>query len=767
MLLRRQLLSAAAAVLRFWADGVRKRAWRCWRQRHEVLTSFASAAVKRPLNLCKSKLRRHVAAWCEQVPMWRAMQALELGSTGRGEAILLAEKMTSACMQAWARRTREQVWSRFTSMQSQLFRRKRMFAHAIYAWVLFVHNSCRKWLATKLGIISRVQRSFRRWLSIVHSVRFRNDSNIRAAAELRVRRAFQDWQYSMESRRRRLRQSDLYFKQNIARSIISGWKSVGNHMVALRALDNIAVHLGLKRLARYAVESWAMWYQRRLTICGQRVAVDKHRSHQLLKVMWRHWAAFIRYRQTRYHCFRRARVYCRTRSLRFALHRWLRFIERTNSNYIALRSALSLRRRAIAHWMFSSWLFTHKRKSVRRLALLHANGHRERALTHAAIKLWRNLTRSQRHKVYLKGVAVASNNARIKLHVFKLLLHCVQSRLALRWARTERLRWLRLQLNRGQLCRVWIGWFQRIERTRLKVSSLQWACEHRLVFAFAAIVNFLEICRESKRRLSKARCFRCCYRLKSLFYAWRTVWFNACLNRRMILTADHHYRLASFRACWCILSAYVQKRRSKHDAKKLAVTEFRRRLLRHGCRNWLQSGVDQRAFRLNAALDAEGLRAKSVLRIVERVARRWRAKALAQRAVLHQENQPHTSACTVVSVHHASARSHLVLTRNTTYPLVSSPVPSPRQRPRPRLSGIAKPCFHDVPAAPDTRHKYGDASLREMYEKLESMEKSLCEFRELRDQHAQVAKSLREVEIKEGSKISVHCDFTRAHTLML
>jgi hypothetical protein len=648
---RQHLLQMSAAALGHWATATQKRAWQAWARGRPTMDAVEPGPPPRP----------DQPASVSAVPRPcgpEAEAAAPPHSTRSADAV---PPLLPDCEPSPDERPHDDVLDGHTRdnvgeeirphlvEQACQCRARRLALSVFRAWAVALHERKCAVLVAQLVSASKLKSTLLAWTRALSLARAQIAAHAAHRALQRSCLVFSRWRGCSAADVARAIQ---HRRQQAQLRRFGQWRWGVQRIQALRSIDRAAVELAILRLARGAVHRWVSWHARRAAALATAADMGRRQSRRMAVFAWCRWRAFIAYRQRWYRYLRKARNFRRVVAFQRHFGRWLAFIETVDQHYAVLRRALCHYSRMTAHITICRWGRACDMKRERRLELLYATGHRNCTLLKQAVREWQA-------RVVLKAQAKETSAAarlhraqRLKGDAFQQLVAALQARSTLRWARAERLRCMRLHLDKYRLGRLWGSWRRRMAMARCKAAAVQLARRHRLMRAMSAAQAFLRHRQRCKQRNSAARAVRSEHLQRVCLDAWLLRVATARAARQLMDSALQHSVLATCRRCWGGLRAResafpssrrslsteiylrracscheieggnawtdVAKRQTKRAREKEALARHRQRLLRHGCRSWLQTGLHRRERRLADLLDAEAQRAERTLRCVLR-----------------------------------------------------------------------------------------------------------------------------------------------------
>ena len=509
---RRRLEAAQhnVAALRLWARARRRTAWRAWRRVVCLEHAVVSSAARRR----EARLARSLVWWAEQTPFAHTPR---LGRAGRSPPSLVewafaakyrTTRRLAMAMDTWATYLRRRRRLALLEAKAWQHNQHAALARAIRSWQTSLADSRLKRQARCRLRASRLSLALRAWAQVHQHSQAAAEGRIRVLAMSRMARHVRRWQVNVDAQRLAAT-ADRCFNARLGATAVGEWRRVTHLSKALRAMDEVAVGVALRRIAQKHIDGWLEWRSIQLQKNEVVNIANAHHSASLTSWAIRRWRGFVEFCNRRTRLKRQARHHRRSRRLRGAYSVWLRYLAWVDEEYGALQRALLHCQRSVARAALAGWQKFRKASQTRRLQMLHAEGHREAALMDMALSGWQagvTVVRSRRDQD-----CEARRHYRLCLQrtVLHGLRQATQLSATLRWAKESRLASLRATLAISRQRRVWGLWaVDLLAAARLKAAARLRADihrrSHRLRSAMAALAAFLAQRRWTNRKLAAA-----------------------------------------------------------------------------------------------------------------------------------------------------------------------------------------------------------------------------------------------------------------------
>ena len=628
----------ALAAVYHWADAKARLALTHWvlyvADQRRLRRTFTLVLLRRAELVQRSHLR-HWGVACKTAAQRRSQVA---ALDGRRD-----EKLLAAALGAWAA----------LPVQASLMRRK----HAA---------------ATLLADTGRKGRALDAWdlaRSILRRERLQHEQAGRHAAGTALGRAFRAWQvvlviqrlhafaYQLGRLRTMHRVMDrwvaatfvlraereeklaLVAAQHVTRTTFGraffGWRFASDWRVVMRERSELADQMALFGLARRHFFKWQLRVALRAVKQRKLDAAMSLMARHLAANAWVHWGALVASQNQKRRQLHTAVRHHHTSVTRNVVRCWLLYMAILDDKYDMLRRALAQRHLWLLRRHWTEWCA---------FMVIAA----ERQWLHSvATEHWSSSAQAQAMEAWRLGTAIAAEERRVAIEArahaelaslrdgLRDWKHWVSQRHAEQRAEDGRVSEVRGALDASKVQRAFGGWFERHQHCLAKGYALETASRHAnrasLTKTYDSWLDFVGLRREKHHHTAEAVAAHQRTQRVWVFTAWQDRVGGWQTERAAEEASDSHCRQGMLQA------GFAAFREARDESRRLAAEEeealalYRHWILSDACRAWLRSAADARSERTESAIRESAARSARVMRVVERCARHWRARALLSR----------------------------------------------------------------------------------------------------------------------------------------
>eukprot|EP01052_Picozoa_sp_SAG31_P044306 SAG31_NODE_7677_length_1619_cov_1.789474_2_plen_493_part_01 len=456
---------------------------------------------------------------------------------------------------------------------------------------------------------------------------------------------------------------------------ITAWKSFAKKCAVKRFNNERAICTALQRLARTSMIGWSEWCLHRSHKRTQLIRASQARRCYVLRALLSGWRSHCEFKCCRQQLCRLVQRKARTRLLSKFFCSWLEFLDVLDDLYALRRRALLHYHITTVHMGFQRWLRAVHLIASKRHQRIAAVKHHSHAACSTALKRWKVHSATVQLQKAANLSALRQRCSRLLAAAFQNFVQHRSNKRALR--RTHRQRLVRLQalLAVGIAKRHFIKWNHFVAASRharcLRRCADALARRKRLFVGMTAIKHCAYKAKLQRFKFGAAwqaylrRCVR------AAWLVW-LLWADSRQSRKLQVHLATTSGLRSHMGrSWSRWLRFAEHQKREHKDEQDALAIYSERLLRNGCRAWLQSGIDFRTQRSTSILQSQIDRAEERLKVVEKCARRWLSIVLTRKLKVDPVPQisDHVSTLVPVPLNYGASSS---VTATTSLALASS-----------------------------------------------------------------------------------------------